>query len=133
MKTALQKNLAALLPWIAIETLWSHDPHAEHSWSELSKPGNCFDGASRDDWDCWESVVRATAIVAGEIVTGSDYLCGIWEKFGDHPSQSNPEISGYGPDMTFAALEELAKQLPGREAEIKAAIESLSRYSLCRQ
>ena len=39
------------------------------------------------------------AIAGGHLVTGSAYLAGIWEKYGDGPSESNTDISGYELQM----------------------------------
>lgn len=112
MKTELQKELAKIAPNIHIQTIWEHDPDAWSEWRELSKPGNCFENESRDDWQPWQSEVRATVICDGEEVTGSAYLGCTWEKAGDDPSVSNPDISGYEPQMTEEALQELQNALP---------------------
>jgi hypothetical protein len=48
-------------------------------------------------------------------------LGGTWEKAGDIPEESNPDISGYEPQMTIEALEELAVQI-----EKKGGSQSLS-------
>lgn len=63
-----------------------------------------------DDFTAWRSEVRASAIVAGKLVSGSAYLGGIWEKCGDKAADSNPEISGYLPQMIEEALRELGRQ-----------------------
>jgi hypothetical protein len=126
MKTPLQKELAGICPSISIVTIWEHDPDCEREFKQLSRnPGDCFCGEDRDDWQPWQSEVCATAIIAAEQVTGSAYLGGTWEKYGDNPSESNPDISGYEPQMTVEALEELASQVaanPQLSAEIAAAI-----------
>jgi len=44
---------------------------------------------------------------AKEPCSGSAYLGGTWEKYGENPSVSNPEISGYEPQMTVEALNDL--------------------------
>jgi len=41
------------------------------------------------------------------MLTGGAYLAGTWEHYGDHPSKSNPDISGYLPQMIEEALVEL--------------------------
>lgn len=112
MKTELQKKLATLYGGISIETIWSHDEDASFTKHGMTEPGGCFHGEDPDDWQAWQSEVRASAIYNGEIVSGSAYLGGTWEKYGDNPAESNPEISGYEPQMTQEALEELAKLCP---------------------
>lgn len=121
MKTPLQKQLAGIAPSISIEIIWEHDPDCEREFRELSRnPGDCFYGEDRDDWQPWQSEVRATAIVGGEELTGSDYLGATWEKFGDDPRVSNPDISGYEDQMTVAALEELIGKLPDGDHHAEA-------------
>jgi hypothetical protein len=46
-------------------------------------------------------------IQGGEEDSAFASLGGPWEKAGDLPEESNPDISGYEPDMTREALEEL--------------------------
>jgi hypothetical protein len=122
MKTPLQQELAVICPNISIETIWEHDPDHEGEFKSLSKnPGDCFYGEDWNGWERWQSEIRATAIVAGEQVSGSAYLCGTWERLGDHPSVSNPDISGYEPDMIIKALEELAKQCVSIEIQCQIA------------
>lgn len=75
-----------------------------------------------DDWQAWQSEVSASAIIDGEMVTASAYLGGTWEKAGDHPETSNPDISGYEPGMTAEALDELLTLAPAYSAEIQAAL-----------
>ncbi len=60
-----------------------------------------------EDWQAWQSNVKATAIVNGEEIEGDAYLGGTWEKADDLPEYSNPGISGYEKQMTIEALEEL--------------------------
>lgn len=99
--------LAIHAPALAFKTIWEHDPDCERDFRELSKPGNCFEGEDRDDWEPWQSEVQVSAIVAGELLTGSGYLGGTWEKYGDNPAESNPDISGYWWDKASEALDEL--------------------------
>lgn len=108
MKTALQKHLATLAPSISIVTLWEHDPDLY----DIRKDCDGFDDENPEDWQAWQSEIRATAICGGEEITGSAYLGGTWEKAGDDPAVSNPEISGYEMQMTREALEELRDGLP---------------------
>jgi hypothetical protein len=125
MKTELQKQLAKISPSICIQTLWEHD----HDCRDIRKDCDGFDDEDPDDWQAWQSEVRATCIHEGEEITGSAYLGGTWEKAGDHPEASNPEISGYEHQMTVEALEELAKGLPAdssAQAEIQAALAFLA-------
>ena len=101
--TKLQEQLAEIAPSILIETIWEHDPDLH----DIRKECDGFDDEDPDDWQAWQSEVKATAIDAGKVVSGSAYLGGTWERSGDHPSESNPEISGYEGDMTREALQEL--------------------------
>jgi hypothetical protein len=127
MKTELQKQLAKIAPSICIETLWEHD----HDHRDIRDDCDGFDDENPDDWQAWQSEVRAACIYDGEEITGSAYLGGTWEKAGDDPSISNPEISGYENQMTVEALEELAKELPivsarHLQTEIQAALSFLA-------
>ena len=124
MKTELQKRLAAVAPSIQIETIWEHDPDLY----DIRKDCDGFDDEDPNDWQAWQSEVRASAVVEGELVTGSAYLGGTWERAGDIPSESNPEISGYEPDMTRDALKELSRAVPEGHplhSEIEAAIQDI--------
>lgn len=125
MKTKLQTALAAIAPSICIVTLWEHDPDSCFDDHGMTEPGGCFEGENPDDWQAWQSEVRATAIIAGEEITGEDYLGGTWERAGDNPAQSNPEISGYENQMTQEALCSLAAGIPDEhpvQLEISAAL-----------
>jgi len=103
MKTTTQKALQAICPLVSIETIWEHDPELY----DIRKDCDGFDDENPEDWQAWQSEVRATAIIDGEEITGSAYLGGTWEKAGDNPWHSNPDISGYEPQMTVEALDEL--------------------------
>ena len=103
MTQELAQKLRSVAPGIAIETRWEHDEFA--TW-DIDDPS-----LSEHDFTAWSAEVRATAIVDGRIVTGSAFLGGTWEKFGDSPITSNPTISGYLPGMVEEALAELAPQL----------------------
>jgi len=104
MKTELQKRLSILMPSVAIETIWEPDPDAQ--WDVDSAT------LKRSDFRAWQSEVRATAVVNGELVSGSAYLGGTWEKLGTHPAESNPEISGYELQKTDEAIRELSALAP---------------------
>lgn len=117
MKTPTQTNtdhdlrlaaLAKAAPFIAVETIWSHDDSARWDFEDPSM--------QEDDYQAWQSEVKVSAIVAGQMVSGSAYLGGTWEKFGDNPRESNPDISGYFPQMLDEALEELANLCEGFDA-----------------
>jgi len=117
------KNLIAELnkiaPSIAIETIWSHDLDAD--FKDLADC-NC---GPRKNWRAWQSEVKATAINGGLLITGNAYLGGTWERAGKHPSKSNPEISGYLPQMIEEALIMLGSQCRKTDKvlpEIHAAI-----------
>lgn len=118
MKTKLQQSLAKIAPYIAIRTIWEHDP--DHQ--DIREDCDGFDNENPEDWQAWQSEVRASAIFDGEEMTGSAYLGGTWEKAGYVPEESNPEISGYEPQMTAEALEELQKLLPAQEETLHAQI-----------
>ncbi len=120
---ALLARLAVLAPSVSIETIWEHDTDIH---PDIRKDCDMPADTDPDDWQAWQSEVRASCIVAGALVSGSEYMGGTWEKFGDDPAESNPEISGYLPQMIEAALEELGRQLPAKHpasAEIAAALE----------
>lgn len=125
MKTDLQKELAKFAPHISIQTIWEHDP--DHF--DIRKDCDGFDDENPEDWQAWQSEVRATAIADGEEFSGSSYLGGTWEKAGDLPEESNPDISGYEPQMTAEALEELSKSLPSGsyalQEQIKTALHAI--------
>ena len=124
MKTELQNRLALVAPSISIETIWEEDDDC----GPISEECDGFSPEEDDDWQAWQSEVRATAIIAGDELSGSSYLGGTFEKYGDNPAESNPEISGYERQNTGEALEELAKQIPdghSLHAEIQAAIAAL--------
>lgn len=104
--------LAIHAPGLAFKTIWEHDDDCESDWRMMREPGNCFEGEDRDDWQPWQSEVQVSAIVAGELLTGSGYFGGTWEKYGDNPAESNPNISGYWWDKASEALDELEKVLP---------------------
>lgn len=121
MKTTLQHALATVAPSIRIRTIWEHDldagdPRKDGDWLE--------ENANPDDWQAWQSEIRATCIINGDEVTGSAYLGGTWEKSGDYPGESNPTISGYENEMTMEALEELESHVTDDAtlAQIQAAI-----------
>lgn len=108
MKTELQKTLATLAPSVCIQTFWEHD----HDLRDIREDCDGFDDENPDDWQAWQSEVRASAIADGEEVSGSAYLGGTWERATDHPATSNPTISGYEHQMTIEALRELLNALP---------------------
>ena len=97
-------QLATIAPMVAIEVEWSEDTDArwEGSWTK---------GEDRNGWKAWQSDVKATVIQNGKILTGTGSLGGTWEKFGEHPSDTNPDISGYFPQKLLEALQEIGPQL----------------------
>lgn len=117
-KSEILALLAQVAPSIAIETVWQHDD--DERWDDPINADWTKD-EDPDDWQCWQSEVRATIIIDGKLVTGSAYLGGTWERYGDNPESSNPEISGYFPQMCVEALE----SLPLNPA-VSAAIAALS-------
>jgi len=118
MKTKLQATLATIAPSISIQTEWSHDSDLR----DIRKDCDGMDDENPEGWQAWQSEVSASAIVNGEIVSASAYLGGTWEKAGDNPHESNPDISGYEPQMTAEALTELLTLAPAYSGEIHAAI-----------
>lgn len=102
-KTELQKTLATIAPSICIRTIWQVDEDC----GPISRECDGFDPSEDYNWTPWQSNVKAVAIVSGEEIEGNAYLGGTWEKAGDVPEESNPEISGYENQMTVEALEEL--------------------------
>ena len=105
-------------PSIAFSIHWEHDEDA----GPIHKECDGFTAAEADEWQAWQSEVRAECIIDGETRTGSDYLGGTFEKADDVPEESNPFISGYLPDMIDRALDELAAQIGSAHAdEITAA------------
>lgn len=119
MKTALQQRLATIAPNIDIHTLWSRDYDEKFS-DPINK--DWTEGQKAKDWKCWQSEIRASIVKNGELVRGSAYMGGTWERAGDKPAKYNPEISGYEPQMTVEALEELLALAPQLEHQIKLAI-----------
>lgn len=126
MKTELQKRLALVAPSISIVTRWEYDPDS----GPVSKECDGFTAEEDDDWQAWQSEICATAILESEEISGSAYLGGTFEKAGDNPAESNPEISGYENQMTQEALGELRDRCTGGTAqagmvlvEIGAALE----------
>ena len=132
-KTELQKALAKIAPSICIRTIWDHD----NDHSDIRKDCDGFDDEDPNDWQAWQSNVQAVAIVNGEEIEGNACLGGTWEKAGDVPEESNPEISGYENQMTVEALEELGREIvntPGGSGsrseplmQIAAAVEHCKR------
>lgn len=107
MKTKLQKDLAKIAPSISIQTIWKVDEDC----GPISKECDIFDPSDDYNWTPWQSNISAIAIVNGEEIEGNAYLGGTWEKAGDLPEESNPDISGYEPQMTAEALRELGEQI----------------------
>lgn len=106
MKTQLQQEIAKIAPYISINTYWSHDADC----GPISKDCDGFTPDQDDDWQAWQSNVKAYAFIDGNDREGNAYLGGTWEKAGDNPEVSNPDISGYEAQMTVEALEELGQQ-----------------------
>lgn len=102
----LLARLALLAPSVSIETIWEHDADCRDIRKDCDMPAD----TDPDDWQAWQSEVRASAIVGGKLLTGSAYLGGTWEKYGENPAEVNPEISGYLPQMIEEALRELGQQ-----------------------
>ena len=87
-----------------------------------------MDDEDPDDWQAWQSEVRATACTLGEVKTGSAYLGGTWEKAGDDPTESNPDISGYENQMTIEALAELCREVGDFDPPLLEQIAAATRH-----
>lgn len=107
MKTELQKALSKIAPYVSIHTIWEHDC----DMIDIRRHCDGMDDEDLNDWQAWQSNVQAVAIIAGEEIEGNAYLGGTWEKAGDLPEVSNPDISGYELGMTVEALRELGEQI----------------------
>lgn len=124
MKTKLQQKLATVAPYLAIQTIWEHDTDLY----DIREDCDGMDDEDPADWQAWDSEIRVTAVKDGEEITASEYLGGTWEKAGDVPEESNPEISGYEHQMTVAALEDMEIQVSGDavlENQVRRALELL--------
>ncbi len=125
-RAGLVALLAKVAPSISVETIWEHDTDLH---PDIRKDCDGFENENPEDWQAWRSEVCASAVVNGTMISGSDYLGGTWEKAVDHPSKSNPDISGYFPDMLTEAVKELGKQVPTGhplQREINAALVALA-------
>ena len=113
MNKELKEKLAAIAPSVAFNVIWTHDEDAR--WSDLAE---VMQDENPDDWQAWQSEVTAEAIVDGTELTASTYLGGTWEKYGDNPWESNPDISGYLPQMLEKSVDELLKQLIQTDSKV---------------
>lgn len=113
MKSELQKELSFIAPHFFVETIWEHDDTASwsRSVSDVGYPGNALADEDPDDWQAWQSEVRVMCVAGGELIESSEYLGGTWEKFGDDPEKTNPDISGYENQMTQECFESTLKKL----------------------
>lgn len=98
-------ELKTIAPHIAIEIVW--EPDQDATW-DIEDPE-----MKEEDYEAWQSTVRASVIAHGELVSGEEHLCSTWEKYGDKPAESNPDISGYLPQMIQGALRELGEIVGG--------------------
>ena len=113
------ETLRKLAPSVSVAVHW--EPDGDAPFSEIS---HCFDDPDPDDWQAWQSEVVARAIVRGNEVCGNAHLGGTWEKSADHPATSNPDISGYLPQMIEEALQELRGMLPLGHATLSGELEA---------
>lgn len=120
MKTELQKRIATLAPSINVNTIWEYDPDLHDIRKDCG-----LDDENPDDWQAWQSEVCARTIHEGEMVERSAYLGGTWERVEDHPSESNPDISGYEIDMTTEALKDLQEALSETATALHAEIKTV--------
>jgi hypothetical protein len=119
MKNELQKELGRVSPSLEIVTIWEHDTDL----FDIRDDCEGFDDEQPGDWQAWQSEVKVSVIVGGVSYSGSAFLGGTWERASDHPSESNPDISGYYPGMVREALSELASKVD--HPEILDALEYL--------
>jgi hypothetical protein len=120
MQSPLQTRLTDAAPQIAIQTIWKHDDDA--NFNDIR---HCLPPSARpSQWQAWQSEVRASVITRGQLKQASSYLCGTWERSKNHPQRSNPEISGYEPQMTADALEELRQSLSPSDTNLEQQIQS---------
>lgn len=96
------------IPQVALSTLWEPDEDARFDEHGMTKPGSCFYQEDPEDWQAWQSEVRAVCIFDGRLHKGAAFLGGSWYRDEDEPQTSDPEIGGYYPQMVCEALEELA-------------------------
>lgn len=112
----LIRNLNKISPSVCIEVLVTLD--------DLPWDG---DGPSpaRSGHKCYQSEVRVSVIVGGEIQSASDHLGGSWYR---SPEQLiRQDISGYLPQMIDGAAGQLLKELPAGNPE-RLALDTLCGY-----
>jgi hypothetical protein len=113
MKT--KKEIISLLerstPFVSIETIWEHDDDCK--WGIES------DELDEDDFQAWQSEVRATLIDQGKMYSGSGYLGGTWIKYGESPEQHDPDIGGFFQQKCVEALEDLCKQFCNNDLQVR--------------
>jgi len=128
-KTSLQKQIAIVAPWISISYFWDYDDDC----GPISQDCDGFTPEQDDEWQAWQSNVKAVAIIKGDEVEGNAYLGGIWEKVGDVPEESNPDISGYEAQMTVEALEELDTLIvKSGESEANLLVQIAAAVKVCK-
>lgn len=112
IKAELSAKINRLFPSLLLETHWEPDDSQN---GEIFRIGGALYGEQRDDWQAWQSEVRATVIFNGAELSGNAFLGGTWQKYGDAPETVNPDISGYWKQMAGDALAELEELLKGSE------------------
>jgi len=105
--TQLQRQLRTITPHIVIQTIWEHDTDLV----DIRTDTDGMDDADPTHWQAWIAEVRASATYMDQDISGSAFLCGIWERADDLPEESNPTVSSYEIDLTIEALYDLAAQL----------------------
>jgi hypothetical protein len=106
----LQNELADLVPNLAFRFKWSLDTEAE--WDVVGD-------LDKDDYQAWQVDVSANVTAFGDLVSRHSYLCGSWYEIGHHPSQVDPNIGGYAPQLMLDALEQLkATGTPGVDFDL---------------
>jgi hypothetical protein len=106
MRTDLQRALGGICGNIRIHTIWSPDPECR----DIRQDCDGFENENPEDWTAWQVQIIASAIEEGIELAGAQYMGGIWERAGDDPRYSNPDISGYEAGMTIDALAGLEMQ-----------------------
>ena len=117
--TVLAK-LAKIAPSVSFKTTWEPDQDAKWDVEDPSLDAN--------DFQAWQSDVCASVIAGGKLHEGHAYLGGTWEKFGDDPAKSNPDISGYLLQMLDEAAEELRASLSETDSPVLTELERARTY-----
>ena len=100
-----------------VETIWTKGENQESARRRLKRDVHIL---SAEGLTAWDAEVRVTVIMNGALESASNYLLEVFEHNGQHPSRSNPEISGYELQMTQEAFEELKRRVGSGSAITRA-------------